>query len=501
MHYRCVLSAGLVLCASFLLPCLTAAAAPEENYAVVIGINGYDRSLGRLEYCVADARAVRDQLVRGGQFPPGNVVLMTDDSEPQSQPTYGRLRRRLKNLADHPGRMHTLLVFFSGHGIRTPDGRQRLIPLDGAPGLGLELDTVRDWIAAAGAEHSILILDCCHAGQGAKGLQGIVPDLEAAVGTLVLASCAADQTSHDDEEAGHGVFSAYLAAGLSGEADADEDRTVTADELFQYVENGVSGWAFRRNVRQTPVALPPGAGSEVSLARIPETLEPPEIEIPEFKLPEETLPGVDLPEVSGTALERFGELKKLLEEKQAEIKEKSEWYAENSQQIKALRSQEGALRGRLERAALAAIEALQAELKAIESAWKEGERKGLKPGHPEMRKLAEARTKARWRLESLKLEKYGLSLQREIDLGDGVTMKLVLIPPGEFMMGSRLSPSEVASRYGCNEYGFEDEHPRHRVRITKPFYMGVTEVTNAQYRQFLADSGYDGTGDADVTYL
>jgi len=48
-----------------------------------------------------------------------------------------------------------------------------------------------------------------------------------------------------------------------------------------------------------------------------------------------------------------------------------------------------------------------------------------------------------------------------LDLGGGVTMKLVLIRPGKFMMGE-------------GEY-------RHEVTISKPFYMGVTEVTQAQY--------------------
>ena len=61
-----------------------------------------------------------------------------------------------------------------------------------------------------------------------------------------------------------------------------------------------------------------------------------------------------------------------------------------------------------------------------------------------------------------------------LNLGGGVKMELLLIPPGEFMMGS---PSSEVGRDS-------NEGPQHRVKITKPFYMGVTEVTNAQYRRF-----------------
>src|SRR5262249_5278878 len=35
-----------------------------------------------------------------------------------------------------------------------------------------------------------------------------------------------------------------------------------------------------------------------------------------------------------------------------------------------------------------------------------------------------------------------------------------------------------------------DEHPQHEVRITRPFYLGVTEVTRGQFRLFVDEEGY-----------
>ena len=62
--------------------------------------------------------------------------------------------------------------------------------------------------------------------------------------------------------------------------------------------------------------------------------------------------------------------------------------------------------------------------------------------------------------------------------GMGVTnsigMKLRLIPAGEFMMGS---PATESDR--------RDNETQHRVSITKPFYMGVTEVTQEQYQKVM----------------
>ncbi len=79
----------------------------------------------------------------------------------------------------------------------------------------------------------------------------------------------------------------------------------------------------------------------------------------------------------------------------------------------------------------------------------------------------------------------GVPVEKTLDLGDGVTMKLVLIPAGQFVMGSGESAEEVARKLGGNDEWYEDEHPQRRVTLTEPFYMGVCEVTQAQYEQVL----------------
>ena len=62
-----------------------------------------------------------------------------------------------------------------------------------------------------------------------------------------------------------------------------------------------------------------------------------------------------------------------------------------------------------------------------------------------------------------------------LDLGNKVTMKLVKIPAGKFLMGS---PD--------GEQGHQaNEGPQRLVTITKPFYMGVCEVTQEQYEQVI----------------
>jgi formylglycine-generating enzyme required for sulfatase activity/serine/threonine protein kinase len=64
------------------------------------------------------------------------------------------------------------------------------------------------------------------------------------------------------------------------------------------------------------------------------------------------------------------------------------------------------------------------------------------------------------------------------EITNSIGMKMVLIPPGEFMMGS---PQEEKDRA-------DNEGPQHRVRITKPFYLGVYAVTQEEYERVMGNN-------------
>jgi len=59
---------------------------------------------------------------------------------------------------------------------------------------------------------------------------------------------------------------------------------------------------------------------------------------------------------------------------------------------------------------------------------------------------------------------------RELDLGEGVTLALVRIPAGRFVMG--------------DPEGERDEQPLAVVEVPQPFWMARFEITNEQYRRF-----------------
>ena len=64
------------------------------------------------------------------------------------------------------------------------------------------------------------------------------------------------------------------------------------------------------------------------------------------------------------------------------------------------------------------------------------------------------------------------------DLGNGITLEMVAIPGGKFMMGSPEGE------------GYDSEHPQHEVTI-QPFFMGKYLVTQSQWRAVAALSRVD----------
>ncbi|MHC4482926.1 MAG: SUMF1/EgtB/PvdO family nonheme iron enzyme, partial [Planctomycetota bacterium] len=70
---------------------------------------------------------------------------------------------------------------------------------------------------------------------------------------------------------------------------------------------------------------------------------------------------------------------------------------------------------------------------------------------------------------------------------NSIGMKFVRIEPGTFQMGQLKTPLPLEAFPSAKDFlkgGDFDEKPAHNVTITRPFYVGVYEVTNLQYELF-----------------
>ena len=84
---------------------------------------------------------------------------------------------------------------------------------------------------------------------------------------------------------------------------------------------------------------------------------------------------------------------------------------------------------------------------------------------------------------------------KKLDLGGGVSLEVLYIPPGAFKMGSTAAEkawatgTEGGATPGTARESYEGEQPR-AMRVKDGFWMGRTEVSVGQFRRFAEESGY-----------
>ncbi|MGA2500487.1 MAG: formylglycine-generating enzyme family protein [Tepidisphaeraceae bacterium] len=74
-----------------------------------------------------------------------------------------------------------------------------------------------------------------------------------------------------------------------------------------------------------------------------------------------------------------------------------------------------------------------------------------------------------------------LPIEKDVDLGGGVMLRLVLIPAGRFIMGSPFSEPYRDAAGASGE-------TRHEVTISRPYYLGKYELTQEQWQAVMGDT-------------
>ncbi len=80
----------------------------------------------------------------------------------------------------------------------------------------------------------------------------------------------------------------------------------------------------------------------------------------------------------------------------------------------------------------------------------------------------------------LEAPKHGIEFVGPAFIINSIGMRLVSIMPGEFMMGSPDSDPDA----------HPDEKPQHKVRINRPFFIGMHQVTVGQFRKFVEETQF-----------
>lgn len=257
------LQALMFLIPGGLLLTFGACAVPEapQRVALVYGVADYPGSSSDLKAPTYDAANMEDLFTRQGY----TVTKRID-----SGVTKNAILSDIKNLQGFSG---LVVLYFSGHGTATSEGKAAIVPYDALNESGnlqeQNLITAADLTAAfdeAGITHRVLILDSCYSGgfvdagattDGIPSVYGYLDDgtsryglflaalgdaitayvsYESSDSTVVLAAAGMGEYSWESETSGGsptGVFTYYVLQGASY-GDADGDGYLTTTELYAY---------------------------------------------------------------------------------------------------------------------------------------------------------------------------------------------------------------------------------------------------------------------------
>lgn len=213
--------------------CLPAGA---KTYLVSIGVSDYSHYPWRtrsLRLPVHDAKTVADiySVNRQRNKVNGSIdyVLLLD-----SLATRDRILRAMNKIYRQAKEEDIVVFFFSGHGYNGG-----FCAFDG----DIDYSDIRRAMSKSKSRHKMIFADACRSG-GLRGNSlntGESNDSTARkANVMLLLSSRTNESSIERWDMKNGYFTEYLRKGLSGHADTDRDRTITAKELFDFVSAGVA---------------------------------------------------------------------------------------------------------------------------------------------------------------------------------------------------------------------------------------------------------------------
>lgn len=244
-----------------------------KRFSVSIGISHFkDRSIRNISTCHVDAQEMHGIFLDRCGVERDNALLIENE-----QATLANIRKVFKEdlpRLTQPG--DTIMVFWSGHGGQTDDGKKEfLVPYDGVAN-NIESTMLMDetfgrWIQELDSRKVLIILDACNSGglaAQAKGLAGSLDDhanwkpLRFALDQLVtaknigqkdaalIASSTATEVSFVRLEKDLSVFTYYVSETIKG-----AQRPLTHIQLTDIIKPKVAEYVQEKftDQRQTVV--------------------------------------------------------------------------------------------------------------------------------------------------------------------------------------------------------------------------------------------------------
>lgn len=206
----------------------TCVQAQEKFYLVSAGVADYPGLNMDLRTCANDANTIR--WVYQENKKAESVTLMN------SKATKANILAALEQQFMKASSEDAIIFFFSGHG--SPGS---FICYDGP----LDYYFIKKIMAKSKAKYKMVFADACFSGKMTERRNSSNPpqnrpdDNANETEVMFFLSSRPSETSLEFSNMKNSLFTSYLQRGLRGGADTNKDRTITAKEIFIYVQKHV----------------------------------------------------------------------------------------------------------------------------------------------------------------------------------------------------------------------------------------------------------------------
>jgi len=236
-----------------------------NKVAIIIGIQDYANS-PKASYANLDAEYFNEYVKRGFGVRDENIKLLIDNKATRSNYEETLLLWLPNKVKEN---VTELIIFYSGHGLGTPDGKELyLLAHDSKteevllPSTALLRSKLIKEISNLNPKSVTLFFDTCYSGTSRENESLLVAakpiriladdDTEIPDNFTIFTSSLMNQISSGFKEVNNGLFSYYLMKGLEGKADQNNDKKITNGEIYSYMDENVSKIASELGRQQNP---------------------------------------------------------------------------------------------------------------------------------------------------------------------------------------------------------------------------------------------------------
>jgi len=213
-------------------------AVAQTTYALVAGVSSYQNPQNNLGNTTKDAKDIKKVLDKLNV----KSALVTS-----KHANYANIKEKLEKIVSVAKSNDKIMFFFSGHGTTgafcTYD---ELFPYS----------TLVSILRKAKAKEIYCFVDAC--------MSGSVQDVSSSgynwasnTNMMFFMGCRAEEFSWENQWIGNGNFSKALLKGLRGNADSNQDKKITAKELFNYISRDVTKHTQNNSTVQHPQLIGP----------------------------------------------------------------------------------------------------------------------------------------------------------------------------------------------------------------------------------------------------